>query len=52
MLNNLREQAVQGRKGIDFDMSMCSLLALGMSMKEILKLIQSRMLQNLIEGIY
>jgi hypothetical protein len=39
MLNNLREQAVRGRKGTDFDVSMCSLLALWMSMKELHELL-------------
>jgi hypothetical protein len=49
MQNNLREQPVSGREGID--MSMCSLIALWMSIKEIHKLLQARRLQNLCKQI-
>jgi hypothetical protein len=33
--NNLREQQVQGRKGTDLDVSVCSLFALRMGIKEV-----------------
>jgi hypothetical protein len=38
------------RKGTDFDVSMCSLLALWMSMKELPELFQGRRLQTSLKG--
>jgi hypothetical protein len=48
MLDNLRKQAVRGRKGTDFDIS-SSLLALQNSIKELPKILQGGSLHNLIK---
>jgi hypothetical protein len=49
--NNLQVQPMRGREGTDLDMSMCSLIALWMSIKEIPKLLEARRLQNLCKRI-
>jgi hypothetical protein len=47
--NNLREQPIRGREGTNLDMSMCSLIVLWMSIKELLKILQARRFQNICE---